>query len=167
VRREDGRVLADPENDLLKLAVIERHKATGNVGLGLVTGLGLRDGAIGSSVAHDSHNIIIAGVRDEDMQCALNRIIEMQGGFVVVAHGKIIAELPLPIAGILSDLSAEEVVGRMRVLHSATKRLGCTVKDPFTALSFLALPVIPELKLTDRGLVDVLKFEFTSLWENR
>lgn len=165
VKSKDGRVVIDPRDDLLKLVVVERHKATGNIGIGLVSGIGLMYGAIGASVAHDSHNLIIAGTNDEDMYCVLNRLVELQGGLVVAAGGEIIAELPLPIAGLLSDLPAKDVVERMKELHKATRELGTELKDPFTTLSFLALPVIPELKLTDRGLVDVLRFEFTSVWE--
>lgn len=165
VKSRDGKIVADPEGDLLKLAVVERHKATGNLGLGLVSGFGLRQGAMGSSVAHDSHNLVIVGTNDEDMHCVLNRIVELQGGLVVAVHGQVIAELPLPIAGLLSNLSAPEVVEKMDKLYDAARELGTGLEDPFTALSFLALPVIPELKLTDKGLVDVNKFEFTSLWE--
>ncbi|KPJ51228.1 hypothetical protein AMJ40_00540 [candidate division TA06 bacterium DG_26] len=165
VASKNGKVVADPEDDLVKLAVIERHRATANCGLGLVNGLGLRSGAMGSSVAHDSHNLVIAGTNDEDMQCVLRRLVELQGGLVAARDGKILAELPLPIAGLLSDLPPAEVVTRMHSLHGAAKELGTKVKDPFTALSFLSLPVIPELKLTDRGLVDVLRFTFISLWE--
>jgi adenine deaminase len=166
VKSRNGQVVLDSADELLKLAVVDRHKGSGNVGLGLVSGFGLRKGAIGSSVAHDSHNVVIAGLNDEDMQCALQRIVDLQGGLVVVSEGEVLAELPLPIAGLLSDLPAGDVIARIGRLHDATKQLGSGLKDPFTALSFLSLAVIPELKLTDRGLVDVARFEFTSLWGN-
>ncbi len=166
VRKKNGKVVADRAEDTLKLAVIERHRRTGNRGLGLVHGFGLRDGALGSSVSHDSHNVIIVGANDEDMSCALDRIVRMDGGLVVTAGQQVVAELPLPIGGLLSDRSAEDVTKRMKELHSAARGLGCGLSDPFTALSFLALPVIPELRLSDLGLVDVAAFALTPLWED-
>lgn len=150
-------VVSDTKRDILKLAVVERHHASGNVGLGLVKGFGLKKGAIASSVAHDSHNIIVAGVSDGDMLAAVDRIVENQGGMVVVAGRKVLADLPLPIAGLMSSKPAVDVIDGMRQLKSAAKKLGCKVENPFQALSFLCLPVIPELKLTDKGLVDVAK----------
>ena len=159
-----GEVVADSERDILKLAVVERHRGTGNVGLGLVRGLGLKGGALASTVAHDSHNIVVVGTNDDDMRLAVARLVELGGGQVVVAHGEILAELPLPIAGLMSDLPLEEVVRRGGELKKAAKNLGCGLSDPFMQLSFLALPVIPELKLTDLGLVDVKKFELVSLF---
>ncbi len=159
-----GEVAADPERDILKLAVVERHRGTGNAGLGLVRGFGLKGGALASTVAHDSHNIVVVGTNDDDMRLAVARLVELGGGQVVVAHGEIIAELPLPIAGLMSDLPLEEVVRRGGELKKAARNLGCGLSDPFMQLSFLALPVIPKLKLTDLGLVDVERFELVSLF---
>jgi len=159
-----GEVIADPERDILKLAVVERHRGTGNVGLGLVRGFGLKGGALASTVAHDSHNIVVVGTNDDDMRLAVARLVELGGGQVVVAHGEILAELPLPIAGLMSDLPLEEVVRRGGELKKAARALGCGLSDPFMQLSFLALPVIPKLKLTDLGLVDVERFELVSLF---
>ncbi len=163
IKVENGNAVADPSRDLLKLAVIERHRGTGNVGLAFVRGFKLKKGAIGSSVAHDSHNIIVAGANDEDMLYAARSIAAMQGGFVAVADGQVLARVPLPIAGLMSDQPLERVRAEMDSLNQATRGLGCDLRAPFMALSFLALPVIPELKLTDKGLVDVAKFDFVEL----
>lgn len=147
------------EKDLLKMAVIERHHLTGHVGLGIVKGLGLKKGAIASTVAHDSHNLIVAGTNDEDMLVAVEAIKEMQGGLVAVADGTILASLPLPIAGLISDKSADEVCRGLDGLEQALRTLGAPATfQPFLTLSFLALPVIPSLKLTDQGLFDVSRF---------
>jgi adenine deaminase len=153
-RREGGAVVADPGRDLLKLAVVERHHATGNLGVGLVKGFGLRRGAIGSSVAHDSHNIVVAGASDGDVYAAIKAIEAMGGGLVCVADGEVRAALPLPIAGLLSPEPLEAVVERVGELDRAARDLGCAVEAPYSILSFLPLSVIPELRLTDRGLVD-------------
>jgi adenine deaminase len=156
----DGEIVADPARDLLKLAVVERHRATGNVGVGLVKGFGLRAGALASSVAHDSHNIGVVGLDDEDMLRAVRAVADQQGGLAVVADGQVRAALPLPIGGLMSDLPFEEVARGLEQVEAATAELGCTVRRPFMALSFLALSVIPSLKLTDRGLVDVDAWQF-------
>ena len=154
----DGEIVSDIERDMLKLAVIERHKATGNIGLGLVKGFGLKQGALASSVAHDSHNIVVAGADDESMFTAVKEIERMHGG-LVAAHGKeVLASLALPIAGLLSDLPAETVAEDLGKLEDAARLFGATLPSPFSTLSFLALPVIPELRLTDLGLVDVNEF---------
>ena len=153
--RRNGAVVPDPARDLLKLAVIERHRGTGNVGVGLITGLGLKSGAIGSSMAHDSHNIIVAGASDEDILAVVREIEANQGGLACAEGGRILASLPLPVAGLLSQEPLETVVGQMRALEEAARGLGCQVPSPFSVLSFMALAVIPELKLTDLGLVDV------------
>lgn len=163
IKVENGNAVADASRDMLKMAVIERHHGTGNVGLAFVRGFKLKKGAIGSSVAHDSHNVIVAGTNDDDMMSAARAIASMQGGCVAVADGKVLARLPLPIAGLMSDQPIERVREDMDHLNSAAKTLGCDLHAPFMALSFLALPVIPELKLTDRGLVDVTKFDFVDL----
>ncbi|MEO1019524.1 MAG: adenine deaminase [Pseudomonadota bacterium] len=149
----DGAWQADPAEDLLKLAVLERHGVNGNKGLGFVKGFGAISGAIGVSVGHDSHNLIIVGSNDDEMALAANRLIELQGGAVVAAQGRIKAELGLPIAGLMSDRSFEEVTDDLRSIREAGRAIGCKLPEPILQLSFLALPVIPHLKLTDRGLV--------------
>ncbi|MGB0386966.1 MAG: adenine deaminase [Ardenticatenaceae bacterium] len=158
--------VADPTRDLLKMAVVERHGKGNGVGLAFVRGFGLKDGAIASSVAHDSHNIVIAGANDGDMQRALEAIVEMDGGLVVVHNSNVLAALPLPIAGLMSDRPLHEVRDAVEALHHAYHRLGGELTDPFMQLAFLALPVIPTLKLTDLGLVDVEKFQIVSLWND-
>jgi adenine deaminase len=156
--------VTDVERDILKLAVIERHKDTGNVGLSFVRGIGLRRGAIASTVAHDSHNLIIVGTNDADMKFAATCVAEMGGGLVAVDNGQVKASLPLPVAGLMSDEPLENVRKKMDRLLSVTKELGSPLDNPFMTLSFLALPVIPALKLTDKGLVDVNRFEFVDLF---
>ncbi len=158
-----GEAVADPERDLLKIAVIERHTGSGRVGLGFVRGFGLRLGALASTVAHDAHNIIVTGTSDEAMRAAVEMVLEMQGGLVAVA-GREEARLPLPIAGLMSDEPLPVVAERMQVMLRMARRMGSTLEDPFMALSFLALSVIPALKLTDRGLVDVGRHALVSLF---
>jgi len=158
-----GMVVSDPEADILKLAVIERHKASGNIGLGLLKGLGLKAGALAGSVAHDAHNIIVVGVNDQEMRHAVEEIVKMQGGFVAVQGGNVKASIPLPIAGLISLEPAQVVASQMVKIKEAARDLGCPLTNPFLTLSFLALPVIPELKLTDRGLVDVSQFRIIPL----
>ena len=158
--------IADVARDILKLAVIERHLASGNVGLGFVKGLGLKRGALGSSVAHDSHNVIVAGTNDADMLVAAREVERMRGGLVAVEEGNVLAALPLPIAGLMSDRPYEEVNAGLTALLDAAHELGSDLHDPFMTLSFLALPVIPALKLTDKGLVDVTQFRFVPLFED-
>ena len=138
--------------------MVERHGVNGNIGLGFVNGFGLRHGAIGSTVGHDSHNITVVGVDDADMALAVNHLREIGGGFVVVRDGKILAELPLPIAGLMSDQSFETVRDRLMPLRAAAKSLGTVLPEPFLQVAFLPLPVIPHLKISDRGLVDVDRF---------
>ncbi len=159
VKIVDGYVVPDAGQDMLKLAVLERHKASGNIGLGLVSGFGLKRGALASSIAHDSHNIVVIGASDEDMFAAVKEIERMRGGLVAVADGKVLASLPLPIAGLLSAEPLEAVVTKLEGLEQVAGDLGATLHSPFAALSFLALPVIPELRLTDMGLVDVNEFK--------
>ena len=160
---KEGHILADPERDILKLAVVERHRGTGNVGVGLVRGLGLRRGALASSYAHDSHNIVVAGTDDEDMFRAALKVASHQGGLAVAADGRVEASLPLPVAGLMSPRPIDEVVRAFEAVEEAARSLGATVPAPFAALSFLALPVIPTLKLTDRGLVDAEKGQFVDV----
>lgn len=144
--------------------MIERHHATGNVGLGLVQGFALARGALATSVAHDSHNIVVVGTGDEEMLAAVSAVTEMNGGLVVVEEGRISASLALPVAGLLSERYMREVAEGIAECIDAAHRLGCKLEDPFMTLSFLCLPVIPELKLTDRGLVDVKEFRFVPLF---
>ncbi len=160
----EGRVAADLERDTLTLAVVERHHATGNIGLGLVRGFGLGSGAIASSVAHDSHNIIAVGTSESDLHSSVATLRDMGGGLVVVQGDKVLAQVNLPIGGLLSQDPPDELVRRLSEANRAAASLGCSVEDPFMLLSFLALPVIPALKLTDMGLVDVLGFEFVPLF---
>ncbi len=152
------------KEDILKIAVVERHKATGNIGIGFVQGFGLKKGAIGSSVAHDSHNLVIVGANDQDMLKTVEIIQAMGGGLTVVLNGKVIASLPLPIAGLMSEAPVPKVHLQLEALHRAAKNLGCQIPDPFMTLSFLSLPVIPELKITDKGLVDVNQFKLVPLF---
>jgi adenine deaminase len=160
----DGTATADPANDLLRLSVIERHHATGNVGAGFVTGFGLRAGALASSVAHDSHNIVVAAADDHDGLIAARAAAELGGGLVVVSGGEVRATVPLPLAGIMADRPPREVADELARAEAVAAELGCRVGAPFMALSFLALPVIPSLKLTDRGLVDVDAFALTDVF---
>jgi adenine deaminase len=155
----DGAVMPDVERDILKLVVVERHKASGNIGVGLVKGFGLKKGALASSVAHDSHNIIAVGTKDFDILKAIEEINRLQGGLVVCADLEILASLPLPIAGLLSPEPLETVVSQHEKVEKAAASLGSLPPAPFAILSFLALPVIPELRLTDLGLVDVAEFK--------
>ncbi len=163
-RVEDGWVVSDPKRDLAKICVFERHKGTGNVGIGMIKGFGLGRGALASTVAHDSHNLIVVGVEDADIMFAARAVEKMGGGQVVVEGERVLAELSLPVAGLISDLPLEQVKERVVDLKRAARSLGCAVSDPFMALSFMALPVIPELKITDRGLFDVNSFSFVSLF---
>ena len=159
----DGRLVADPDADLLKLAVVERHRGTGNIGLGFVTGFRFRGGAIASTVGHDAHNLAIVGDDDADMALAARTLSDCGGGQCVVARGEVLATLPLPIAGLMSDRPADEVIRTQAELLQAASSLGCPHHAPFMPLSFLPLPVIPHLKLTDLGLVDVGRVEVVGL----
>jgi adenine deaminase len=158
-----GEAIADPSRDLAKIAVVERHLATGRLGLGFVRGFGLERGALASTVAHDAHNVVVVGTSDASMAFAVRRLANLGGGIVAVDGAEVVAELPLPVAGLLSDAPLEEVVARSRALVEAARGLGCMVGAPFQLLSFLALSVIPSLKLTDRGLVDVDRFQIVPL----
>ena len=162
-RVEGGKALADPERDLLKIAVVERHLGTGRIGLGFVRGFGLRSGALASTVAHDAHNVVVVGVKDDDMLRAVRRLSDTGGGVVVVDSGIVKAELKLPIAGLLSDAPLDEVIADSNSCLSAARALGCELPSPFQTMAFLALSVIPSLKITDRGLVDVDRFELVPL----
>ncbi len=155
----NGVVSVDLVQDCIKVAVIERHGINGNIAAGFVHGFGLKHGAIASTVGHDSHNITVVGANDEDMAAAVNRLKDIEGGFVVVRDGKVLAELPLPIAGLMSDKTFEEVHTALVILRKAAKSLGTTLQEPFLQVAFLPLPVIPHLKITDKGLVDVDAFK--------
>jgi adenine deaminase len=160
---ENGRAVASAELDLAKIAVVERHLATGRVGLGFVSGSGLQRGALASTVAHDAHNIVVVGMSDRDMAFAVERLVEIGGGIVAVDGLQVLAECPLPIAGLLADASLAEVIGWSRACNEAAHGLGWTGATPFLTLSFLGLSVIPHLKITDHGLVDVDRFEIVPL----
>jgi adenine deaminase len=162
-RVEDGLVVADPDGDVAKIAVVERHHATGRVGRGLVRGFGLRSGAFASTVAHDAHNVVVVGVGDADMRACVARLVELGGGIVVARGGSVRGELALPVAGLLSDEPVEDVVERLEALQDMLEDQGVRDAAPFMTLSFLALSVIPALKITDRGLVDVERFELVPL----
>jgi len=159
----DGKIVSNPERDILKLVVVERHRATGNVGVGFVRGFGLKRGALGSTVAHDAHNVVVVGVSDSDIIAAIQALEAMRGGQVAVTDGKVEASLPLPIAGLVSDRPLELVIQKIAELSAAAARLGCALDAPFMSLSFLSLSPIPALKLTDQGLVDAVNLRLTTL----
>jgi adenine deaminase len=161
---KNNQAVSDPSRDLLKIAVVERHLGTGNIGKGYIKGFGLKHGALASSVAHDSHNIIIVGTSDEDMQAALEAVVEMGGGLAAVSDARLLAGLALPVAGLMSLEPVRTVRDQLEHLIGIAHDMGAALKDPFMTLSFMALPVIPELKLTDMGLIDVNKFEVVSLF---
>ena len=153
-----GLVDSDPQRDILKIAVIERHAGTQRIGLGLVQGLELQAGALASTIAHDSHNVVVVGASDADMALAVRTLNAMQGGIAAVREGEVLAQLPLPVAGLMSEQPLAVMRDGMRDLLAAARSLGCPLSNPYMQMAFLALPVIPELKLTDLGLVDVTRF---------
>ena len=155
----DGLRHADPEHDLLKICVLERHGRNGNIGRGFVRGFGFRRGALASSVGHDSHNICVVGASDEDMALAVNRLLTLGGGLVAAENGRVTAELSLPFAGLMSLQPFETVRQNLHTLRAAVEAMGCRLAEPFLHLAFLPLPVIPHLKITDRGVVDVDRFQ--------
>lgn len=161
---EDGYAVSNIEEDVLKILVIERHKASGNIGKGFVKGFGLKSGAIASTVAHDSHNMIVIGTNDEDMFKAIKELVKSQGGKVIVNNGKVIAKLELPVAGLMSEEKSETVIQKCEQLKAGQSVIGCKLLEPFMTMAFLSLSVIPEIKLTDKGLMDVLNNEFTDLF---
>lgn len=160
----DGEAVADVGRDLVKLATVERHRGTGNVGLGFVHGMGLQRGAIAGSVGHDAHNITVAGVSDAELRTAVQAVKDLGGGLVAVLDGAVLGSVSLPIGGLMSDQTVEDVRTQMDALLAAARALGSPLHDPFMQLGFLALEVIPKLKLTDQGLVDVEQFAFVPLW---
>jgi adenine deaminase len=163
-RTVNGQVIADVDRDILKLVVVERHGATGNVGVGFVRGFKLKSGALGSTVAHDAHNVVVVGTNDGDIAMAIAELEKLRGGQVAVDNGAVKAELALPIAGLVSDRPLEEVIERIANLNAAAHALGCDLEAPFMTLSFLSLSPIPELKLTDQGLIDSVNLRATSLF---
>jgi adenine deaminase len=163
---EDNAV-SNIDTDTLKICVIERHRATGNIGKGFVKGFNLKSGAIASTVAHDSHNMIVIGTNDEDMYVAAVELVKSQGGKVVVKDGKVLSKLPLPIAGLMSDKEFNFVLDKCEELNNAAHSIGCTLDDPFMTMGFLSLPVIPELKITDKGVFDTNTFNFTDIFETK
>ena len=167
VKVVDGNAVSNVETDTLKICVIERHRATGNIGKGFVKGFNLKGGAIASTVAHDSHNMIVIGTNDFDMYTAAVALIKCQGGKVVVKDGEIISQLPLPIAGLMSDREFDFVVEKCDELNKASHSIGCELEDPFMTMGFLSLPVIPELKITDKGVFDTNKFDFVDIFEDK
>jgi adenine deaminase len=159
----DGCVVADPKRDLVKIAVLERHHASGRIGLGFATSVGLKSGAFASTVAHDAHNVVVLGVDDADMAACALRLGAIGGGIVIAEGGRVVEELALPVAGLMSDQPLAFVHERLRSMERRLAAMGVTLAAPFMTLSFLALSVIPELKITDRGLVDVARFELVPL----
>ncbi|MCK5098854.1 MAG: adenine deaminase, partial [Desulfobacteraceae bacterium] len=162
-KQENGFLISDPEKDILKIAVVERYSGNARTGKGFVSGIGLKKGAIASSVAHDSHNIIVVGANDKDMNLAFEKVVTMKGGFAVALDNEIIESLDLPVAGLMSDKPLKEVNKSMEEILKVVHSLGSDLKDPFMTLGFLALPVIPQLKITDHGIVDVNKFKIVDL----
>jgi adenine deaminase len=151
------------DRDLAKIAVVERHHATGRMGVGFVAGSGLQRGALASTVSHDAHNLVVVGTNDRDMAFAVARLAELGGGIAAVDDGRVLAECPLPIAGLLSDAGLDDVIAQSRACNDAAHELGWSGATPFLTMSFLGLSVIPHLKITDRGLVDVDRFELVPL----
>jgi len=161
----DGLAVSDVDRDILKIAIIERHNATPPKGIGFVKGLGIKEGAMVSSIAHDSHNIVTVSTNDTDLIAAAVQIVRMQGGIAIVRDGEVLSSLPLPIAGLMSDKPIEEVSEKLKELKEAAKSIGTTLDEPFMAMAFLSLPVIPSLKITDMGLVDVDRFRLIDLFD--
>lgn len=164
IKVEDGYAVSNIDDDVLKILVIERHKASGNIGKGFVKGFGLKSGAIASTVAHDSHNMIVIGTNDDDMFKAIKELVKSQGGKVIVKDGEVVAKLELPIAGLMSEQSSSEVIQKAQELKQGEKAVGCSIDEPFMTMAFLSLSVIPEIKLTDKGLMDVMNGKFTNLF---
>ncbi|MBN2407513.1 MAG: adenine deaminase [Elusimicrobia bacterium] len=161
---KNGYLVSDPSRDLLKICVVERHRASGNVGIGMIKGMGLTEGAIATSIAHDSHNIVATGVKDSDIMKACVEVVKMGGGIAVVRNGRLLSKLDLPIAGLMSEEPVDKVNSKLKKLIKIARSMGARPENPFFILSFLCLPVIPELKITDKGLVDVGRFEIVDLF---
>ena len=161
-RSKDGKVYSNVDEDVLKIAVFERHKGTGNKSVGFVKGFGIKEGAVASTVAHDSHNLVVAGASDEDMITAINQLVASGGGMVVVRKGRVVAQVSLPIVGLMSDRPVEEVAQQVEELKKAWVSLGCTLPSPYMNLALTTLSVIPKLRITDKGLLDTVNFKFVS-----
>ena len=165
ITTDEGRAEAvDTERDIVKLAVIERHHETGHIGLCYLKGYGLKSGAVATTVAHDSHNVIVAGTNDADMALAANTLIECGGGMCAVADGKVLAVVPLPIAGLMNDLPVREMAELVSKLDAAWKKMGCVINSPYMTMALVPLACLPELRLTNRGLVDCRTFQFVPLF---
>ena len=160
----DGKVQCDTSKDVLKAAVLERHHETGKIGYGFVKGFGIKEGAMAATVAHDAHNLLVVGTNDEDMALAANTLVECGGGMVIVKNGQVLGLVPLPIAGLMSDRPLEEMAEKVERLDKAWKEIGCDIVSPFMTMALIPLACLPELRLTNRGLVDCNKFEFVSLF---
>jgi len=163
---EDGLIKQDIDKDLAKVACVERHKASGEIGLGFVTGFGFKSGAVASTVAHDSHNLLIVGTNDKDMVFAGNKLIEAGGGMIAVENERVLAFVELPIAGLISDEPIEKVAEKVKNLQMAWKKLGCNLIHPFMTMSLLSLSVLPEIRITNKGVVDTVKFKVISLFSD-
>jgi adenine deaminase len=163
VEAREGKLYADPAQDLAKVASIERHGGPGNMGLGYVRGFGFKQGAVASTVGHDSHNLLVVGTNEEDMAVAGNALVKSGGGMVAVRDGEILALLSLPIAGLMSPEPVEKVDEKVRALEMAFQELGCTLISPFMTMALLPLAVLPELRITNRGLVDTVNFELVDI----
>lgn len=160
---KNGMIQVDVEQDILKLAVVERYGKNGNIGIGFVRGFELKKGALAYSMSHDHHNIVVVGTNDEDMALAVNEVVRLNGGLSVACDGKILNSMELPIGGLMSEKPAEEVMAQLDILNEDAKKLGCNMDAPFMSLSFISLPTVPELGLTDKGLVDVLAHQLIEL----
>jgi adenine deaminase len=163
----NGFVEADPANDILKMAVFERHHKTGKKGSGFVKGFGLKKGAMAQTVAHDAHNLLVAGTNDDDMALAANTLIECGGGMCAVADGEVLALVKLPIAGLMNDLPAEQMAELLRKLNDACKQMGCVIDAPYMTMAYIPLACVPELRLTNRGLVDCRTFRFVDIFTDQ
>lgn len=159
----DGNLESDTEQDILKAFVFERHHETGKFGYGFVKGFGIKNGAMASTVAHDAHNLLVVGTNDEDMALAANMLIESEGGMIVVSEGRVLAHVPLPIAGLMSTKPVEEMCEQVSALENAWNAIGCTMKSPFMTMALVPLACLPDLRLTNRGLVDCNEFKFVDL----
>jgi adenine deaminase len=161
---KDGFVEADAGRDIMKMAVFERHHETGTKGCGFLKGFGFKKGAMAQTVSHDAHNLLVAGTNDEDMALAANTLVECGGGMCAVADGKVLALVPLPIAGLMNDLPAEEMADLISKLDAAWKEMGCVINSPYMTMALIPLACLPELRLTNRGLVDCRTFQFVDLF---
>ena len=161
---DDGVLHADAAQDVLKAVVFERHHRTGTKGVGFVKGFGIKNGALAQTVAHDAHNLLVVGSNDEDMAIAANALIQCGGGMVAAQNGKILGIVELPLAGLISQLPAEQVAEKVSDLSKAWQQMGCALPSPFMTMALIPLACLPETRLTNRGLVDCRTFEFVDLF---